>query len=125
MTERRSTEAAVGRWIEGYLSAWRWNDPDEIRVLFTPDAVYRTDPWVTPWEGRDAIVAGWLDRADDPDTFTFTWELAGIDGNRAFVQAETRYEHGPTYSNLWVIDLDEQGGARSFTEWWMDQSDES
>jgi ketosteroid isomerase-like protein len=122
MVDRNSTDAAARRWIEAYLAAWSSNDPEDIRALFTEDAVYRTDPWVSPWEGAEAIVAGWLERADEADTFSFTWEVSGIDGARAFIQGETRYREGPTYSNLWVIDLDEQGRAGAFTEWWMDQA---
>ena len=39
----------------------------------------------------------------------------------AIVQGETGYPN-ERYSNLWVIRLDDEGRAREFTEWWMDQS---
>lgn len=125
MTERIDTDAAVRRWMDGYLTAWTSNEPDDIRALFTPDAEYRTEPWSSPMQGVDQIVAGWVERKDEPDTFAFAWDVAGIDGSRAFVQAQTDYRDGRTYSNLWVIDLDDTGRARSFTEWWMDQSSPS
>ena len=122
MTERDDTDAAVRRWIDGYLSAWSSNDPDQIRALFTPDADYRTEPWTPPVQGVDQIVAMWLERKDEPGAFAFTWDVAGLDGSRAFVQARTEYRDGRTYRNLWVIDFDDAGRARSFTEWWMDES---
>jgi len=70
-------------------------------------------------------VTEWLTRRDEPDTFAFTWDLAGVDGATAFVQGETRYTSGTVYSNLWVIRFGDDGRASSFTEWWMDQSDPS
>lgn len=125
MTDRDRSAAATQSWMEGYLRAWETNDPAHIAALFTPDARYVTDPWKPPSVGIDAIVAEWLRRADAPGTFSFTWEIVGLDGERAFVQGETRYASGTVYSNLWVIDLTQDGRASSFTEWWMDQSDPS
>lgn len=122
MTDRQQTEAAARRFIDAYLVAWRSNEPDDIRSLFTEDAEVRFEPWTTPFTGHDAIVAEWLRRQDEPDSFTFTWDVAGVDGDRAFVQAETAYTGGRSYSNLWVIDLADDGRARSFVEWWMDRS---
>lgn len=117
------SRAAAERWIEGYLRAWRSNEPDDIRALFTPDAEYRVNPWTEPLAGREAIVAGWLDRRDEPGSFTFRYEVVATDGELAFVEGETVYTRGVTYSNLWVIRLAREGRASSFTEWWMDQSD--
>lgn len=125
MTDRERRTAAVRDWIQAYLRAWDSNAPADIAALFVPDAHYRMDPWTPPLAGVDAIVAEWLRRADDAGSYEFSWEIAGIDGPRAFVQAETRYATGTVYSNLWVIDLTEDGRAAAFTEWWMDQSDPS
>lgn len=125
MTDRASTENAVRTWMEGYLRAWRSNDPADIGALFTDDGEYRTEPWLAALVGPEAIIRAWLERADEPDSFDFTWEIAGIDGSRAFIDAETRYREGREYSNLWVIDLAPDGRARAFTEWWMDQNEPS
>ena len=120
-----TAESTARRWVEGYLTAWRSNEPEDIRALFTPDAEYLNEPWTAPLRGHDAIVEDWLKRRDEPDSFTFTWDVTAIDGATAFIQAETAYASGPTYSNLWVIRLEDDGRAASFTEWWMDQSDPS
>ncbi len=125
MTERSATEADVRDWMAGYIAAWEGNDPDRIRALFAPDAEYRTEPWTDPWQGHEEIVAGWLERSDQAGDFTFTWDVAGIDGDRAFVQGRTVYRDGRTYRNLWVIDLAPDGRARGYTEWWMDESSPS
>ena len=127
MTERNTTDAAARRWVEAYENAWKTNEPDDIRALFTEDAVYFTQPWGEPWAGADAIVAGWLEARDEPGTYEFEWEIAGVDGDRVFVQGRTDYAasdelpDGRVYSNLWVIDLDDDGRARAFTEWYMKQ----
>jgi hypothetical protein len=118
-------QEALTAWIERYRRAWESNEADDIRALFTEDADYRTDPWTIPWHGQDAIVAGWLERQDDSGSSTFEWEPLVATDTISMIQGTTVYGNGPTYSNLWVIRLAEDGRAREFTEWWMDQSDPS
>lgn len=125
MTDRQQTDDAARRFISGYLRAWRSNEPDDIRAIFTEDAVMRFEPWTKAYTGHEEIVSEWLRRQDEPDSFTFSWDVSGIDGQRAFVEAETVYSGGRHYSNLWVIDLADDGRARGFTEWWMDRSKSS
>ncbi|HYI34712.1 MAG TPA: nuclear transport factor 2 family protein [Glaciibacter sp.] len=115
----------VEEWVEAYRKAWESNDPDDIRALFTEDAEYRTEPWVEPWRGHEAIVEGWLKHADEPGETTFEWSPLAVTDVVAIIQGTTVYEGGSTYSNLWVIRLADDGRARAFTEWWMDQSDTS
>lgn len=110
------------RWMQGYLEAWSSNDPDQIGALFTEDAEYFTDPFGEPWRGRPGIVAGWLENADEPDSFTFEWSPLAITPDVSIVQGVTRYANGPVYSNLWVIRFAPNGLARQFIEWWMDQA---
>jgi hypothetical protein len=111
-------------WVEGYVRAWGTNDPDDIGGLFADDAEYRTSPSGEPWSGRDAIVAGWLEHRDEPGDATFSFQVIGVDGSRGFVQGATIYradgdQPERTYDNLWVIDLDGEGRATSFTEWYV------
>ena len=59
--------------------------------------------------------------------YGFEREIAGIDGDRMFVDCSADYApndelpDGRVYRNLWVVDLAEDGRARSFTEWCMKQ----
>ena len=122
MSDRESIVAEAERWLDGYRRAWASNDAADIRDIFTDDAEYRYEPWTEPLRGQDAILASWLERHDEPDTWTFDGRVVGVDGRQAFVQGETRYTSGTTYSNLWVVTLADDGRAASFTEWWMDQS---
>jgi ketosteroid isomerase-like protein len=111
---------AVRSWMERYLAAWRSNDAADIAALFTPDAVYRTGPFDEPRTDRDAIVSGWLDDKDEPDTWTFTYDVIATDPV-AVVEGRTLYkEDNQEYANIWLIDLDEGGSAaRAFTEYYM------
>jgi hypothetical protein len=112
----------VQEWMAGYDRAWESNDPDDIRALFSDDAVYYTAPFREPWQGVDAIVSGWLGRKDEPGSHEFEWhELLQSDGV-TIVQGITRYASGETFSNLWILRLDDSGRATEFTEWWMDHS---
>ncbi|MEV4641638.1 nuclear transport factor 2 family protein [Actinoplanes sp. NPDC049548] len=112
---------AVTAWVQGYRVAWESNDPADIAGLFAEDAAYFTEPWAPPWRGREAIVAGWLEHRDEPDTTMFEWHPLIVTDDLAIVEATTHYTTPParTYSNMWVLRLDQAGQARQFTEWWM------
>ena len=107
-------------WVDRYVAAWRSNEPDDIRSLFSDDARYFTAPHREPWTGADAIVEGWLDRKDEPGTWGFRSEVIGTDGNVAFVRGWTTSRVEPDCSNLWVITLGPDGRASEFVEWWME-----
>ncbi|AYF96840.1 nuclear transport factor 2 family protein [Protaetiibacter intestinalis] len=109
----------VDRWVRDYRTAWESNLPDDIRGLFTPDAEYFTGPFDDPWRGHDDIVAKWLEAADQPGDTEFSWKVLGVEGDTGFVEGRTDYREGRAYANLWVIELDEAGRARRFTEWYM------
>jgi hypothetical protein len=123
MWERETAVAAAEQWMAGYIHAWETNEPDDIRALFTRDAEYRDGPSTPPWLGHDAIVAGWLAQKDESGTWSFHHEVVAVDGNVAIVRGRTSYpkatEKSRLYDNLMVIRLDEQGRARSFTDWFV------
>ena len=111
----------LGRWVDAYLRAWASNDPNDIGHLFTDDAAYYTAPFREPWRGREAIVAGWLDRKDEPGDYSFRYEVLAVAGDLSFVRGWTTYHKPPTeYSNLWVVRLAADGRCVEFTEWWME-----
>jgi len=114
------TTRIVQEWLDKYLLAWASNDPDDIRALFTEDATYAGNPFdTTPWTGREAIVAGWIDNKDEPGDYTFEGApLAYADGI-GFIQGRTDYSSGDVYANLWVIGFADDGRAHSFVEWWV------
>ena len=110
----------TGAWIEAYLSAWTSNDPADIGELFADDAEYFTSPYRPPWRGREAIVAGWLERLDEPGTWTFRHDVLIEDRELGVVQGETSYlNEGRTYSNLWLVWFDVDGRCKKFVEYFM------
>ncbi|MGH3657070.1 MAG: YybH family protein [Micromonosporaceae bacterium] len=109
----------VADWIDRYLTAWNSNDPADIGALFTDDAVYYTAPFDPPWQGRAQIIESWLADKDEPGETTFDWNPVSITDEVAIIEATTTYPN-TTYSNLWVIRLDDEGRCGSFTEWWME-----
>ena len=113
----------LDNWISLYRRAWESNEPDDIRALFTEGGTYRTEPHSEPWAGHEEIVAGWTDAADQPGDATFEWTTLVEQGDLSIITGTTVYKERPTYSNLWVIRFSDDGRAREFTEWWMDQSE--
>ncbi|HKG55763.1 MAG TPA: nuclear transport factor 2 family protein [Candidatus Limnocylindrales bacterium] len=109
-------------WVRRYIAAWTSNQPADIDALFTSDAIYRPTPFSDGWNGRAAIRDEWLARRDEPDTWTFEWELIAADGDVGVVQARTMYrDPAHEYSNIWVVRFDEDGRCREFTEWWVER----
>lgn len=114
---------AVERWVVAYQEACRSDDPDDIATLFTEDAEYHTGPFDEPWKGRATIVKEWIARGDSKLQWEFRYELLGIAGEIAIVEAWTQYtspEYQHSYNNLWLIELVDGGRARSFREWWIE-----
>jgi hypothetical protein len=110
----------VETWVEGYLRAWSSNDPEEIGGLFSEGAAYYTGPFDEPWQGREAIVSGWLERKDEPGSFDFRYKVLCAEENQGIVRGWTRYSNPDReYSNIWLIQLDDQGRCTEFTEWWV------
>ena len=114
----------VRSWVDSYVTAWNTNDPAQIGALFAEDAAYCTEPFATPWRGRQQIVERWLARRDEPGETTFEWHPVAITDDVATIQGVTTYGDR-TYSNLWVIRLAADGSCREFTEWWMQHPAES
>ncbi len=123
--EEAFAAAPLRRWIDAYVDAWDSNDPTAIAALFTADGVYRVEPWET-WTGHEQIVAGWPAHADKPGAATFHWWHVARDGDLWIVEARTRYKKPRRdYSNLWLVELDDEGRARGFSEWWKQLPDDA
>lgn len=121
MTDRTAAEG----WVRRYRVAWESNDPDDIRGLFTEDAAYYTEPGDTePFRGHDAIVAGWLENADEPGSTEFEFEVIAVDGDLAIARCVSTYlEFDPprVYDNLFVVRLADDGRATEYTDWYIER----
>ena len=111
----------VALWVDRYVSAWGSNDAQEIGALFTEDARYFDKPQNEPWQGRDTIVKEWLGRKDEPGQWSFRYEVLAWDPEERLgvVRGWTEYRQPPSYHNLWLIRLDDDGACAEFTEWWI------
>jgi uncharacterized protein (TIGR02246 family) len=114
-----SSIEAVTAWVANYRKAWESNEPEDVAALFAEDASYFPEPFSEPWVGRGRIVDEWLKIKDEPGTTTFAWHPVTISEELAIIEGTTRYPD-KIYSNLWLLQLDESGQARQFTEWWME-----
>jgi hypothetical protein len=102
-------------WLDRYVEAWRANAAGPIEELFSPDATYRYHPYDAAertLQGRDAIVASWLDSPDDPATWEARYEPYAIDGDRAVAIGRSHYQ--PVGD-----DPDADGRCTEFTEYFM------
>ena len=86
-------EAAVARWLDDYVAAWRTYDEIGISTLFSEDAVYRFHPWDDgdSVRGREAIVSNWLEEPDAPGTWSAEYQPWLVGGDRAVAAGVTRY----------------------------------
>ena len=120
-------EAAVARWLAGYVAAWRSYDPEEIGALFADDAVYRFQPWDGDPEavhGRAAIVADWLETPDEPGSWEAEYRPWAVDGDRAVALGVTRYfatddEPEAEFHNVFLLHFDGEGRCGEFTDVYM------
>jgi uncharacterized protein (TIGR02246 family) len=123
--EEAFAAAPLRRWVDAYRGAWETNDAEAVAALFAVDGVYKAEPWEA-WTGRASIVAGWLEHADEPGDTAFHWWHVARDGDLWILEARTRYHSlDRDYANLWLIELDDEGRARGFSEWWKQLPDDA
>ena len=126
------THASVSAWLSAYLHAWETYDEADVRALFSEDIEYRWHPYDDPEKGIDDVVFAWLNpggdasRRDKPGTWTAELQPFVGNGNRAVAIGTCTYWTDATqttidkrYFNNWLLEFDEDGKCRSFTEYYM------
>jgi hypothetical protein len=116
--------AAVDRWLERYVAAWRSYDRAEIEALFGAEATYRYHPWDEPIVGAVAIADSWLEDRDDPGRWEASYECYAADGDAAVAVGSSTYldESGAVeevYDNVYLLRFDGEGRCSAFTELFM------
>lgn len=111
------------RFLDGYLDAWRTNDPDSVRALFAPDATYRSGVRdVVPVRGVNDIVAHWLEERDEPGIWSYKGAVDVQTERAAVIRGVTTYTEGPKsgiYVNVWLVRFAADGRASEFQDWWF------
>jgi hypothetical protein len=131
-TATKITHDHVQRWLDDYAHAWETYDPKDIEPLFSEDAAYRWHPADDPEVGRDTIVHAWVNPGgnassrDEPGTYAADLRPFAIEGNRAVAVGTCTYWTDATrskvdriYYNNWLLEFDDDGRCRSFTEYYM------
>ena len=130
------TRTDVQAWLESYVEAWRSGDAAAIGDLFSDDASYRYHPYVEPYRGRDAIVRSWLepegdagDFRDAPGTWEASYSVWAMDGDRAVATGTSRFwtdasrtTGAGTWSNCFLLEFDDDGRCRAYTEFSSEHS---
>jgi ketosteroid isomerase-like protein len=125
-----TTLAALTDWLDRYEQAWRNNDAEQIRGLFTDDAMYRWNPWDDEGaEGSEDIIASWLEQPDDPDDWTLDCEAIAVEGDLGVARCVTRYRataRGPerVFHNIWLVTLTDDGRCSDYVEYYMKEPTE-
>jgi ketosteroid isomerase-like protein len=127
-------KAAVDRWLEAYVEAWKSYDREQITALFADDVSYRYHPYDEPVEGREAVVASWLGEddptaastRDEPGTYDATYRAVAVDGQVAVATGNSVYLEPDgavdrQFDNCFVMRFDEDGRCTEFTEWFMER----
>jgi ketosteroid isomerase-like protein len=120
---------SVQNWLDRYVEAWRANDAELIKPLFTDDAVYSYRPYDDPERtirGNAAIVASWLEEPDPPDSWEAKYEPYAVEGDRAVAVGFSRYlatDSAPekTYHNAYLLRFDPEGRCAEFHEFYMEE----
>jgi uncharacterized protein (TIGR02246 family) len=110
----------IKHWVDGYVAAWKSNNAQDIARLFTEDAFYSTGPFDEPWIGQQAIIDGWVAIGDQPQDWTFDYEVVAADGDLGVMTGTTVYKGNVgTFSNVWLIRLAPDGRCKEFREWFV------
>lgn len=109
------TETDIAEFVDAYLLAWRSNDADDIRAVFTEDAEYHEEPYETHWIGREEIVRGWRSRWNwQQGGWSFEWTLRSIDGRTAVIVGTGRYTELGVFDNVWTVTFADNGRVSRF-----------
>jgi hypothetical protein len=115
---------AVAAWLDGYSQAWGTYDPEQIRALFSEDAVYCYNPFDAPLRGREAIVADWIKERDEAGTYEGSYRPVLVAGDEAVARGYSRYfnTNGSVrdeFDNLFLLRFDADGRCAEYREWYM------
>ena len=120
---------SVQNWLDRYVEAWRANDAELVKPLFSDDAVYSYRPYDDPERtirGNAAIVASWLEEPDPPDSWEAKYEPYAVEDDRAVAVGFSRYlatDSAPekTYHNAYLLRFDADGRCAEFHEFYMEE----
>jgi hypothetical protein len=111
------TREELSRWVDAYETAWR--DGEGVDRLFSPEATYRSAPYLEPYRGLAAIEEFWKRETDEGEVFTVDHEIVAVEGDTGVVRLEVSYTapRQRHYRDIWIVSLDAGGRCTAFEEW--------
>ena len=111
-------------WLDSYKEAWRSGDREQIGDLFSEEVEYRYHPYDEPVAGRQAVVQSWLEDWDPKEPWHAEYRVYAVEGDRAVATGTSRYrsyrDHPERlYYNVFLIEFDNEGRCREFTEYFV------
>jgi ketosteroid isomerase-like protein len=119
----RLTESEASAWLDGYEGAWEERDADRAAELFTPDAIYRDNPYNDPYRGREGIHKYWSDVTADQRNVDFNYELLTTYGRTAVAHWSATFSSASSGSTInldgvFLLEFDAGGLCSRLREWW-------
>jgi hypothetical protein len=111
-----------GQWLDAYRRAWIEKNAAAARELFTPDAVYREQPFEPPFAGADAIAGYWSRVTATQRDIQLRYGRPVVDGNRVAVEwwATLVNDDTPyTLAGEFLLLFAEDGRCRELREYWI------
>jgi ketosteroid isomerase-like protein len=108
-------------WLERYRRAWVEKDAAAARELFTPDAIYREQPFEPPFIGNEAV-AGYWDRVTlNQRDIELRYGRPVAEGDRVAVEwwATLVNDDKPyTLAGEFLLRFADDGRCRELREYW-------
>lgn len=94
----------LDQWLKGYFTAWQSNDADDVRRLFSRDAVYFYGPFREPTVGRERIVANWVADPQGQRDVHFEYEPLAINSDVGIAHWKVSFETRSTPDRRTEVD---------------------
>jgi hypothetical protein len=111
-----------GQWLDAYRRAWIERNAAAARALFTPDAVYREQPFQPPFAGADAIASYWSRVTAIQRDIQLRYGRPVVDGNRVAVEwwaTLVNDDVSVTLAGGFLLLVAEDGRCRELREYWI------
>jgi len=111
------------RWLQAYGRAWEKKDPQAAGRLFTTEATYQENPFDSPLEGRQAIVAYWTDVPKSQEQIQFNFEIFAVTEDTGIAHWWAEFDRSETQAHVQIdgiltAKLDSNNRCSEFREWW-------
>lgn len=111
----------VHDWLEGYKSAWEDRDPDAAAALFTPDALYREQPYQASFEGREGVRSYWAEVTATQSGVQFRYGTPIVTADHTVVEWWVTMQNGGadvTLAGIFLLRFDNGGLCSDLIEYW-------